>query len=83
MTNPLEELKEKYWLNVYHSENPNAPICNLVLVSKDNKEEKYKYPIWKDKEKDGYGYVGKLDTYEGGNSQAPVEEDLSDEVPFN
>ena len=64
MNNPLDELREKYWINVYHNDNPNAPLCNLVLVNKENKDDKYKYPVWKDKEKDGYGYVGKLDTFQ-------------------
>ena len=92
MTNPRDELREKYWLNVYHSDKPNAPICNLVLVNKDNKDDKYKYPVWRDKEKEGYGYVGKLDTYEGNqptqhdqakqNAYQPAPEELNDEIPF-
>lgn len=68
MTNPIEQLKEKYWFNIYlpKTDNPNAPICNIEIVAKDNKEERYKYPVWRDNKKDGYGYLGKLDT---GNRQ--------------
>lgn len=59
--NPLETLREKYWINIYYSDKPNAPICNIVLVDKQNKDLKFKYPVWRDKEKEGMGYVGKLD----------------------
>lgn len=59
--NPLETIKEKFWINVYHSDNPKAPICNLEFVSKENKDERYKYPVWKDREKAGNGYIGKLE----------------------
>ncbi len=90
MKDPLETLKEKYWLNVYINDKPNAPICNLVLVDKENKDSKFKYPIWRDKEKEGYGYVGKLDNFEAkptlhdtAKQNAYVEDVMdSDTIPF-
>jgi len=91
MTNPLENIKEKYWINVYYSDNPKAPICSLEFVNKDNKEERYKYPVWKDKEKDGKGYVGNLDVSKpmDSHNQAKgnayvndVVDELNDEIPF-
>jgi hypothetical protein len=89
MTDPLEILRGKYWLNVYINDKPNAPICNLVLVDKENKDSKFKYPIWRDKEKEGYGYVGKLDVKQvdshnqaKGNGYAPQDDDDFNNPPF-
>jgi hypothetical protein len=92
MSNPLEQLKENYWLNIYlpYTDNPNAPICNLVIVSKTNRDEKYKYPIWKDKKQEGYGYVGNLDISESkpidshnkAKANAYQPDELDDEIPF-
>ena len=89
MSNPLDELRERYWINVYHSDKPNSPLCNLVLVEKDNKDNKFKYPVWKDKEKEGYGYVGKLDTFQpsqqaqiSNEPSYPQDDDDSNSIPF-
>jgi len=91
MTNPIDSLREKYWINVYYDKNPNAPICRLELVNKDNKEERYKYKIWRDKKKDGYGYVDKLDVSKpmDSHNQAKgnayvndVVDELNDTIPF-
>ena len=57
----FEAIKDKFWINIYHSDKPNAPLCNIEFVSKSNKDERYKYPVWRDKEKEGKGYIGKLD----------------------
>lgn len=94
MTNKFEELKETFWVNIYipRTDNPNAPICNIEFVNKDNKEERYKYPVWRDNKKDGFGYVGKLDegnpvqkvaddhNAQKANAYQP-QDDLDDELP--
>ena len=68
--NPLETLKENYWINVYYSDNPKAPICTLEFVNKNNSEERYKHPVWRDKEKPNKGYIGKLDITEVSSGEA-------------
>ena len=91
MRDPIEILREKYWINIYHSDNPKAPICSIEFVEKDNKDIRFKYPVWKDKEKDGKGYVGKLDEKRvdshneaKGNAYQPEPSghDLDDIIPF-
>lgn len=89
MKDPLETLREKYWINIYHSDNPKAPICSIEFVEKDNKDIRFKYPVWEDKEKDGKGYVGKLDVKQvdshneaKGNAYQPQDDVMSDEIPF-
>ena len=92
MKDPLETLREKYWINIYHSDNPKALICSIEFVEKDNKDIRFKYPVWKDKEKEGKGYVGKLDVKQvdshneaKGNTYQPQDdvEGLDDTIPFN
>jgi hypothetical protein len=75
MTNPLEQLKQDFWINVYYLDKPNAPLCTLELVNKQDKNERYKYPVWRDKEKDCKGYVGKLD--EGRANNAPTDKNAN------
>lgn len=88
MTHPLDKLRDDYWINVYYSNSPKAPICNIEFVNKKDKNERYKYPVWRDKEKDGYGYVGKLevkkvDSHNEAKANAyQPQDDLDDEIPF-
>jgi hypothetical protein len=88
MSNPLDQIKEKFWINVYYSDNPKAPICNIEFVNKDDKNERYKHPVWKNKKKDGYGFVGnaeapKVDSHNQAKANAYQPDDtIDDSIPF-
>lgn len=87
----LKDIKEKYWINVYISDNPKAPVCSLEFVDRNDKTKSCRYPVWKDREKPQFGYVGNLDVRQGNSSEKPnsstvannaIVDDLNDEIPF-
>ena len=90
MEDILAKLKETHWINVYISDNPKAPICSIEFVDKQDKNKRCKYPIWRDKEKPQYGYVGNMDNGTKGSVDKHNQDkangyqgdDLDDEPPF-